>query len=71
VVIAADGSVDALASDALRATLRAKRGPTIPTFDYGPPIEQLRANSLADTGLEAPKQPVWSRSAEPLALAAE
>ncbi|WP_226017419.1 hydantoinase B/oxoprolinase family protein [Novosphingobium sp. FKTRR1] len=52
------GTVDAAATEALRAELRATRG-DLPLFDFGPGIEQLRAASLAETGLPAPTQPVW------------
>ena len=71
VVIAADGSVDADATEALRARLRDDRPAELPTFNYGPSLDDLRASSLADTGLAAPKAPRWTRAAEPLAIAAE
>lgn len=59
VVIAADGSVDTAATDALRARLRDERGePEI--FDFGPDIETLRATCEAETGLPAPFQPRWA-----------
>ena len=36
------------------------RPPAIKLFlDFGPDIETLRANCLAETGLPAPQQPVW------------
>jgi N-methylhydantoinase B len=58
-VVAADnGDVDASATDALRIKMRAER-PELPLFNYGPGIEVLRANCQAETGLVAPKQPVW------------
>jgi N-methylhydantoinase B len=28
-------------------------------FDFGPPIEALRATCEAETGLPAPRQPEW------------
>jgi N-methylhydantoinase B len=37
------------------------RGP-VQVFDRGPSIDELRAQCMADTGLPAPKQPVWRRS---------
>jgi N-methylhydantoinase B len=59
VVIAADGGVDAAATEALRARLRDERGqPGI--FDFGPDIEVLRAACEAETGLPAPIQPRWA-----------
>ena len=70
-VVIADGTVDAAATDALRADMRTQRG-TVELFNYGPSIDELRSGSLAETGLAAPKQPVWHRGqAEPLAIAAE
>ena len=68
VVITADGTVDAAATEALRDTLRAQRGAELPLFNYGPPVEALRAACLAETGLPAPIQPLWGPR---LALAAE
>jgi N-methylhydantoinase B len=59
-VVLADGAVDAAATEALRATLRSARADTLPLFNFGPDIETLRANCLAETGLPAPKQPVWA-----------
>jgi N-methylhydantoinase B len=60
VIADAAGTVDAAATAALRAKLRAARG-ELPLFDYGPPIDQLRANCTAETGLPAPIQPVWAQ----------
>jgi len=57
-VVLADGKVDAAATEALRAQMRAERGPVTSVFNYGPDIDTLRANSLAETGLPAPKPPV-------------
>ena len=59
VVIAADGSVDAAATEALRTRMRAERG-AVPVFDFGPSIEALRARSMEETGLPAPEQPQWA-----------
>ncbi|MET0238683.1 MAG: hydantoinase B/oxoprolinase family protein [Sphingobium sp.] len=66
VVIADDGSVDSAATEALRAKIRGERG-EIAVFDFGPDIETLRANCLAETGLPAPVAPQWNH----LAIAAE
>ncbi len=58
-VIANDnGVVDAAATEALRTQMRSER-PPLGLFNYGPDIETLRANCLAETGLPAPIQPVW------------
>jgi N-methylhydantoinase B len=66
VVLSNAGGVDANATDALRAEMKAKRG-DLPLFNFGPDIETLRANCEQETGLPAPKQPVW----HPSAIAAE
>lgn len=58
VVIAGDGSVDAGATEALRAELRTSRG-ALPVFNTGPGVEALRAACEAETGLAAPIQPQW------------
>jgi N-methylhydantoinase B len=63
-VVIADGAVDAAATEALRAELAGD----LKTFDFGPDIETLRANCLAETGLPAPRAPVWGPT---LAIAAE
>ena len=64
VVIAADGSVDTAGTEALRATLRKDRGEA-KLFDFGPEIEELRANCEAEIGLPAPIQPQWALVSEP------
>jgi len=58
VCLLADGSVDAAATDALRAQTRASRAP-LGLFGRGPDIATLRERCLDDTGLPAPRQPVW------------
>jgi len=58
VVVNAHGQVDAAATEALRAHMRATR-PALKLFNYGPGLDALRANCVAETGLEAPIQPVW------------
>jgi N-methylhydantoinase B len=68
IVADAQGTVDEAATAALREEIRAKRG-ELPLFDYGPGIEALRANCKAETGLDAPIQPVWHTA--PMAEAAE
>lgn len=62
VVADAEGLVDIAATEALRAEIRAARG-DLALFDYGPSIEELRANCLAETGLPAPIQPRWANYA--------
>jgi N-methylhydantoinase B len=58
VVLSNAGGVDANATDALRAEMKSKRG-ELSLFNFGADIETLRANCLAETGLPAPRQPVW------------
>jgi N-methylhydantoinase B len=64
----ADGVIDDEATSALRDSLRAARPAVLPLFNYGPSIDDLRAASLEETGLPAPKPPRW---AAVLPLAAE
>ena len=59
VVLGNAGGVDESATAALRGTMRAERGEAS-LFDYGPDIETLRKNCLAETGLPAPVQPRWA-----------
>lgn len=70
-VVIEDGAVDAAATQALRTEMRAARGPELPTFDFGPDIETLRAACEAETGLPAPRQRRWADVAAPEAIAAE
>jgi len=51
--------VDEAATEVLRAEMRKDRGDDIPTFNFGPSIEDIRANCKAETGLDAPEQPVF------------
>jgi N-methylhydantoinase B len=67
VIADAQGAVDTAATEALRSQMRADRTGPLPLFDYGPDLDTLRARSEADTGLPAPRQPVWHTTA----LAAE
>lgn len=60
VVLADGGGVDPEATDALRAELRAGRPAELPVFDMGPPLPDLLARCEAETGLPAPKPPVWT-----------
>jgi N-methylhydantoinase B len=69
VVIAGDGSVDEAATTRMRDEMRAGRGNDLPLFNFGPGIEMLRARALEETGLPAPRQPVWR--AEEMRMAAE
>ena len=57
-----DGAVDEAATAALRAAMAGDAAPGV--FDFGPDIEALRATCEAETGLPAPRQPVWAHAAE-------
>ena len=52
-VVIERGAIDHAATDRLRDQIRAER-PPLQQFDFGPDIETLRRNSLAETGLPAP-----------------
>jgi N-methylhydantoinase B len=54
---------DAAATGTLRDAMRASRSNATAIFDRGGTIEELRARCLAETGLPAPLQPVWSHHA--------
>lgn len=53
---------DGAATARLRADMRDARPDTLPVFDRGGEIEALRAACLEETGLPAPRQPVWARA---------
>ena len=61
VVIAGDGSVDAAATDALRAQLKAERGET-ELFDFGGTIEEIKARCKEETHLDPPAQPTFAQA---------
>ncbi|MFV3126841.1 hydantoinase B/oxoprolinase family protein [Niveispirillum sp. KHB5.9] len=61
VVLAADGTVDAAATAALRDSLAKARG-EIDLFNFGGGVEELRERCLAETGLPAPKDPAQQES---------
>ena len=67
-VVISRGKVDSVATKKLRNEMRNERG-SIEVFNYGPDIETLRENSIKETGLPAPRQPVWKTA--PVAEAAE
>ena len=45
--------MDEAATEAERNRQRTERGPAL-SFDFGPPMEEVMANCLAETGLEPP-----------------
>ncbi len=59
VVANAKGVVDLAATEKLRAQMRTDR-PALEVFNFGPGLDALRANCVAETGLPAPVQPVWA-----------
>jgi N-methylhydantoinase B len=67
VVADAEGRVDAAATSALRAELAAAQPAEPAIFNRGGTVDELRAACEAETGLPAPRQPVWHH----LAIAAE
>jgi N-methylhydantoinase B len=62
---------NAAATGALRTDMRAQRTGPLPLFDRGGEIEALRASCLEETGLPAPRQPVWAHAAPAMIGAAE
>ena len=60
VVIAADGKVDAVATETFWTELRATRPAVLPSFNFEPSIANLRLAALSETGLPAPKPPRWA-----------
>ena len=65
-VVIADGVVDEAATAALRTEMTSPEPAKL--FDYGGTVEELRAACEAETGLPAPRQPVWAAH---IAVAAE
>jgi N-methylhydantoinase B len=59
VVADANGVLDEAGTEALRKAMRASAVPST-VFDRGGEIEELRTRCKAETGLDAPKPPVWS-----------
>ena len=64
VVLAADGSADRDATESLRRELSAQRGET-QIFVRGPDIDELRERCLEETGLPAPRPPVFRTAGAP------
>lgn len=58
IVCSDEGVVDIVGTASLRARLASGRPSPLPTFDMGPPLEEILANCLEETGLPAPIQPV-------------
>ncbi|MBL7252847.1 hydantoinase B/oxoprolinase family protein [Paractinoplanes lichenicola] len=60
VVVTGDGGVDEPATSELRRTLRAGRPAELPVFDMGGSMEDILARCEEETGLPAPRKPVWT-----------
>jgi len=58
-VVIVEGRVDEVATVALREKI-AKERPETGLFNRGGSIEELRERCVAETGLAAPRQPVWA-----------
>jgi N-methylhydantoinase B len=58
-VVLVDHLVDTVATEALRTKIRADGQAKLSLFDFGPDLDTLRANCLAETGLPAPTRPRW------------
>ncbi len=59
VVVDDDGVLDPAGTDALRTEIRGGRVGELPVFDMGPGLEELLERCEEETGLPAPKAPVW------------
>ncbi len=68
VVADENGVIDEAATASLREDMKSSRT-TGNVFNYGPSIEELRANCEEETGLPAPTQPVWHRRGQHLEAA--
>ena len=53
------GRVDQAATEALRKEMAAQRGPIDEVFNRGGTLEEIKARCLEETGLPAPRTPVW------------
>jgi N-methylhydantoinase B len=59
VVVGPDNALDPAATTALRDEIRFGRVGELPVFDMGPGLDQLLERCQEETGLPAPKAPVW------------
>ncbi len=60
VVLNADGTVDAVATEELRAELTEKRG-DVEVFDFGGTIDEIKARCKEETGFDPPRAPVFQK----------
>lgn len=63
VVVTAEFTVDAAATDALRASISASRQPATSLFNRGGTIEELKARCKADTSFDPPVAPTFGSRA--------
>jgi N-methylhydantoinase B len=59
VVVNSGGALDTAATDDLRTEIRSGRVGELPVFDMGPGLDLLLERCEEETGLPAPKAPVW------------
>jgi N-methylhydantoinase B len=59
VVVDSSGALDTAATDDLRTEIRSGRVGELPVFDMGPGLDLLLERCEEETGLPAPKAPVW------------
>ncbi|MBL7251917.1 hydantoinase B/oxoprolinase family protein [Alloalcanivorax sp. C16-2] len=59
VVCDARGRVDQAATELLRKEMAEQRGPIEEVFNRGGTLEEIKARCLEETGLPAPRTPVW------------
>ncbi|MCO8275228.1 hydantoinase B/oxoprolinase family protein [Actinoplanes sp. TRM 88003] len=59
-VVVDDGAVDPAATEELRTSLRNARPSELPVFDMGGSMDDILARCEEETGLPAPKKPVWT-----------
>lgn len=58
-VVVSNGTLDSVATAALRDKLTGERGDDIPLFNYGGTIEEIKARCKEETGFEPPETPVF------------
>ena len=60
VKVTEENAVDGDGTSSLREQMRADRPDELPVFDMGPSIDELLERCEEETGLPAPKRPVWT-----------
>ncbi|MCY1136811.1 hydantoinase B/oxoprolinase family protein [Actinoplanes sp. Pm04-4] len=59
-VVVTEGEADLAGTEALRQEMRAQRPDELPVFDMGGSMDDILARCEEETGLPAPKKPVWT-----------